>query len=211
MGKMVRRLEPWLQWIIVTAVGWPVAILLSSGLLGALRIGPAGEPSLVFIGAMGGFLLAFGQYLIIGGRARGLLAWLLATTLGWTLGIVVADWTIRLSGSAWGWVAGGAAGGLLSGLIQSLALASGVPKKTDWLVQSGASWTAAYALGIGLVRDILPSAPAEGVLTFTSPAVFGWGMVGLIATVLLVTTVPRAEPKDKSVPIHWLPDIPREV
>jgi hypothetical protein len=112
------------------ALGWRMSFLAPGGLSAAA------------LGLTTGFILGAAQWLVLRGHFRGAAWWILATALGWMVGISTGAWLAQqygLSEFAFGLVTG-IVTGLCSGAAQWLFLKRRVMSAGWWLPASLFAW-----------------------------------------------------------------------
>lgn len=146
-----RGLQLLAGWLLATTSGWAAAGLtgLPIGRVVVVEGGPAAllavAGNMGLIGGLIGALVGAGQWLFLRRRSHGAIAWLLATSAGWAVGLPAA--LLALNYFSMGITAGfyGLAVGFCVGTAQWLANRTLVPNYRRWLLAT----LLAYILGIG--------------------------------------------------------------
>lgn len=131
----------WLQWIMVTTVGW---------VLGMVFIHPFGL-------AASGIAIGVLQWVILQQHIRRGRQWILASVVGWTLGWFIA--LIAVPSEAR--LLAGIVLGLTAGVAQWIVLRQEVHWAGWWVIVSALAW----ATGLGLVPGVLTSGVMPGSMT----------------------------------------------
>jgi len=152
----------WLQWILLTTLGWLAAMSLSMLLPANLHIllSPiALMPFLVLVTLTWAAGIAALQWLALRRYFSGAIKWILASSAGMVIGSVVAmplklrDLYIRPSGFQLDEVMYGAVFGVLLGAAQWLALRTWVHNSGWWIVGNAVGWTLGMTVGEFLLLD----------------------------------------------------------
>jgi hypothetical protein len=197
-------IESWLQWMTVTAVGWPLAVVVGMGVCAAIRPLLPWTADLAIGCILGGLLIAFIQSFVQHQEVRGFLWWTLATVVGWTAGLAILAGAVEIQGPTWRWALAGAAGGLAAGTTQSLAFHAQFRQKMGWMAISALAWGAAFSIGFAINSSNM----GIGMLNFAgvlATGMLGWVILSMLAIILLVAFFPRAEQGDPNVNIEWFP------
>jgi hypothetical protein len=141
MAKRILGLERaewwfWLKWVLVSAVGWAVA--MAAGLAVGLAVDRAGDAGLAVggsvgvagavgvTGAVGGAVVGTAQWLILRKRAQRSGWWVLASVVGWAVGLVVGVVVALVAGGVVGFAGAvglaGAVAGAVYGAITAVVL-----------------------------------------------------------------------------------------
>ena len=131
----------WLQWIMVTTVGW---------VLGSLLVPPFGL-------AASGLAIGVLQWVVLRDRIGNRRWWILASAAGWMLGWVIALIAVPPDIRALAGVVLGA----IVGSAQWIVLRREVHLAGWWIIISALAW----ATGLGLVPGILTSGVMPGTMT----------------------------------------------
>ena len=134
----------WLQWVLVTTVGWMLGIALG----GEIGVG-------VFVG--------LGQWVILRRYFSQAWWWILASGAGWIVGwaVITSGLVVLPGGGAFTAIVSGAIFGLTMGTAQWLVLRWWTRFAGLWILASIPAWTIGL---IGLLGTILAGA-AVGVIT----------------------------------------------
>jgi hypothetical protein len=132
----------WSGWLLVnviaSAFGWRLG-WLASGYV-------PGKFSIFTIGLVYGTVLSFGQWLIIRTELRNSLGWVVASIIGYTIGLsagAFAATNLSFTGFRFGLVAG-AIFGTVAGILQGIILSRQVSRAYIWLPASIFAWTTAF-------------------------------------------------------------------
>jgi hypothetical protein len=131
----------WLQWIMVTTVGW---------VLGMLLIHPFGL-------AASGIAIGVLQWVVLQQRITRGRGWILASVAGWTAGWLIALIAVPSDFR----VLAGIVLGVTVGAAQWLVLRREVHLAGWWIIISPLAW----ATGMGLVPGVLTSGVMPGAMT----------------------------------------------
>ena len=122
----------WLQWVLATAVGWAVGVVVGGDLFGAV------------VGAA--------QWLVLRRQGARTGWWVLASAVGWFVAMRVGgfldevlDWTL--------WYVSGVVGGAVVGAAQWLVLRQRVARAGWWVLPTVAGWVM-FWFGAAMVFEI---------------------------------------------------------
>ena len=92
-------LEEWLLWAMILGVGWPIALILNSGLqYFGLASGFSGLDRLISL-LIGGGIIALFQLFYLAPDVRSKRLWVLVTSLGWVFGAGIT-WILLQAGDS---------------------------------------------------------------------------------------------------------------
>jgi len=201
--RLHHAIETWLRWTVVTSISWSLGLAVAMGLSVLWEL-----PSSLGLGlacVIGGVGIGLAEWLVLPHDARGMAAWVGATTLGWTVGLFVATAMIRVTDWTGHWAVGGALGGMALGSAQALVLKRRLGTKRVWLALSSASWAAAYSIGALPSQDALFRGREIGLATVAASGILGWVVLGMFAALLLILLLPKREGRDPDVSVRWWP------
>jgi hypothetical protein len=199
------QIELWLILVFLGSLGWSFGLILTSVLVGAIGIAPGSIISLISAGILGGVFVSLLSMYVLRKSVKGIGAWILAATLGWTLGLLGTIYSMQAMSGGIAWIVGGALGGLIYGLIQSFGFKPGFGKSLPWIILNGAGWAVAYGLGYAFPSDM----GLEGIASMSVPVakgMLGWVMLGTFAVlflILLFATLKRGDRSENRV--QWWP------
>ena len=188
----------WLQWILLTTLGWLAAMGLSTLLPANLHtfLSPIAMIFLVFVTLAWAAGIAALQWLALRRYFSGAVKWILASSAGMLIGSVVAmplklrDWYIGPSGFQLDEVAYGFVFGILLGAAQWLALRTWVHNSGWWIVSNTVGWTLGMTVG-----ELLPlnwnSTCASFVYTMVTE-IIPTAVIGVALVMLLRNPLHRA-------------------
>lgn len=203
MNRVLEHLIVYLQWLIVTAVAFPVGLLASSTVLVSLGVPLESDLLGPVSSLLTGILVAIAQLLVLGEAKRNL--WIAITAVG----VAAGSWiTIRVIGTSsipFTALLGGLLGGIVPGMLQLGLINTRLWKRGEWLLLTVVGWGLAYLIG-GLFLS--NAASVTGLLAIESSqhlALVGWSTTGLFAVLLLLLFTPIARRRELSGRITWLP------
>ena len=185
----------WLGWMIASAVGAGVGVILWTGLgtsLEALGVSPDSPLPAAVAGTAFGTSLGVGQWLALRRRLRGAGGWIVATGLGFTTVFVIGstafpqEASVEFSPSQQVLLGAalGAAVALPPAILQwLLVLRTQLARAGLWFVISVASWAIGFAISFGMRL-------AFGELTFVAGPVVSFALTGLAMLRLLAADKP---------------------
>jgi hypothetical protein len=198
-------LETSLLWILVTGIGWSTSLFLGLIIVEAVSPVLSLEVNLILGSAISGALLGLFQWSFLRPQINRVSVWILASALGWIVGLAVAVLALRVTDTLVGAVVGGTAGGSLFGLAQHLALYPEPRRKARWVMKTAAGWGAALTLGTMLTGGS-GLEPRHGPLMGVA---FQWAIggvvTGLLALVALTVLYPGRKVGEMGTSVKWLP------
>jgi len=205
--KALRAVSDWLElcflWIFVTGISWSVGLVAALVITQAVSPALPGQVSLLLGGVVVGALIGLTQWAVLRPDVRGVGFWLLATVIGWTAGLIVTTFVVRLAELTIGGVVGGALGGLVWGLAQWPALGSETGGRLKWLLVTTAGWTAALALGTVLPIDGGVSGSSGGIVDTTASGAVALIMIGIFAVLALPILFPEPHQRAVDHRVRW--------
>ena len=199
------QIELWLMLLFLTSLGWSFGLILTSVFVSAIGSPPEGSINLTLAGILGGILISLLSMFILRDAIKNMRIWVLATTLGWMLGLLGTSYSIQLIPGVLGWIIGGALGGLIYALVQRFGYKPGFGKGIPWLILSALGWGAAYGLGHAFPSELGMQGIAS-ISTFISKGMLGWVMLGTFAVLILIllfATLKRGDRGESQ--IQWWP------
>jgi hypothetical protein len=199
------QIELWLMLLFLTSLGWSFGLILTSVFVSAIGSSPERSINLTLAGILGGILISLLSMFILRDSLKNMRIWVLATTLGWVLGLLGTSYSIQLISGAFGWIIGGALGGLIYTLVQRFGYKPGFGKGIPWLILNALGWGAAYGLGHAFPSELGMQA-ISSISTFVSKGMLGWVMLGTFAVLILIllfATIKRGDRGENRV--QWWP------
>lgn len=187
-----------LLWVITTSLGGIVAYfavpLIGSAAAGGLFGGAI--PGLVFAGApiggaLAGLLVGAGQWLGLRRYQDQAGIWVLATAIGWSLGLFAATglffWLLRDGLGYFTLMVPMAVGGVVMAYAQGLILRRWMPITTYWWILANAmGLVVGWVLALGLASGANPSSTFPAGLGLAVLGALHGGLVGLESGVAIV-------------------------
>jgi len=148
----IRPLVPWfIGWTLASTVGGFLGLLLGAAVSGALGVaeskasGGVGyntvfEGGIVF-GIVCGSVVGIAQWIVLRKRASRSAWWILASAVGWAMGLIACKALGEIIGTA----VYGAVFGTVTGTTQWIVLRSRVHRSGWWILASAVGWIVAYA------------------------------------------------------------------
>ncbi len=203
MNRFLEHLIVYLQWLIVTAVAFPVGILAGSTIFVSLGVSPGSTLLQPVSSLLTGVLVAIAQLLVVGIANRNL--WIGFTSIGIAAGSWITLLVIGTSSLPFTALLGGLLGGIVPGMLQLGLINSSSWKRGEWLLLTAAGWGLAFWIGSLFQAS---SDPVSGLLAIESTqrvALAGWSTTALLAVLLLLLFTPIARRRELSERINWLP------
>jgi len=199
------QIELWLILVFLASLGWSFGLILTSVLVGVIGVAPGSIISLILAGILGGVFVSLLSLFVMRKSVKGMGAWILAATSGWTFGLLGTIYSMKAMSGAAAWIVGGALGGLIYGVIQGFGFKPGFGKGILWIILNAIGWAVAYGLGYYLPSDL----GMEGIASINIPVakgMLGWVMLGTFAVlflILLFATLKRGDRSENRV--QWWP------
>lgn len=204
-NKIIRdQIELWLILLFLTSLGWSFGLILTSVLVGTLGLAPDNFASLILAGIVGGFFISLLSLFILRESVRGLGAWILAATLGWTFGLLGTIYIMRVMSGAIGWIIGGALGGLIYGMLQRFGFKPNFGKAPLWIVLNMLGWGIAYGLGFFIPSDL----GMDQIVSINVPiakGILGWVILGTFSVLILILAFASPKRGDRGEKVEWWP------
>lgn len=185
--------EDWLIWVVVTGLSWVVGLFAAALIAQSISMG---LPIVVRLAAgfvVGGAVIGLMQWTFLQPEARTGRSWMLATSAGWALGLLVTLFVARFTSLLVVSLLGGASGGLIFGLAQWLVILPKVRGRGDWLLMTISSWTAALTLGSLIVRKTQPLYIRPDFDIVGSSGILGWVFIVLVSGMFLIFFFPKPD------------------
>ena len=195
--------EDWLIWVVVTGMSWVVGLLAAAVIAQGF---PIVVPVVVrFAGGfvVGGAMIGLMQWTFLQPEARTGRIWMLATSAGWTLGLLVTLFVARFANLLVVSLLGGASGGLIFGLAQWLVIIPQVRGRGDWLLMTVSSWTAALTLGSLIARKSQSLNMPPDFEIVGSSGILGWVFIVLVSGMFLIFLFPKPDNRPFSGGDWW--------
>ncbi|RME47415.1 MAG: hypothetical protein D6791_05875 [Chloroflexi bacterium] len=203
----LERLEAWLLWLLVTGISWPLGLVIA--FVAATRAGQMlpRTAGLALGIAIGGAVVGLAQWLILDLEVRGIGSWMLASAIGWTIGLTAAAPVAGMTHLLIGKAVSGALGGCVFGLAQWMALHHSMKQRNQWLAFMVAGWTVSLTLGMTLLGNAGSPVPNSSLLNLALAGAVGWLLIGMLAILVIVLLLPRLEKKDTESDVKWWPPL----
>ena len=198
------QIELWLMLVFLTSLGWSFVLILTSVLVGAVGAVPGSTTSLALAGILGGILISLLSTFALRDSIQNMGTWLLATTLGWMLGLLGTVYSTQAMSGATGWIIGGALGGLIYGLVQSYGFRPGFGRSIPWIILNALGWAGAYGFGYALPTDLSMDRIAS-INVSVSKGMLGWVMLGAFAVLTLILLFATLKRGDRGERVQWWP------
>lgn len=183
----------WLSWVLSNFLGWILGMAAAGA--GDWAVYPTDAVWVVLALLEMGALLGATQWLVLRRRLRGSGLWIVATTVGVSMGLICASGVELVLASAAGvgegriyatLVGGTTVLGLSTGITQWLVLRQEVRAAGWWIVVSALGWALAGTLIAALAYAWVP-ASASGLVEY-----LGWGLLIGVSVLVLGSLVPAA-------------------
>ena len=203
MNRFLEHLIVYLQWLIVTAVAFPVGMLAGSTILFTLGL-PVDSTLFASVGALlTGVLVALAQLLVQGDTKRNL--WIGLTATGIAAGSWITNTVLGASPLPSTALLGGLLGGSVPGLLQLGLINARFWKRGEWLLLTCAGWGLASFLGALFQSNFDPAAGLSSLSSSQHIGLVGWSTTALLAVLLLMLFTPIARRREIKDRISWLP------
>ena len=204
VNSLPGQIELWLLLVLLISIGWPFGLILTSLIFGAFSVALGNISSLVIAGISGGILISLLSLYVLRDSIRGTGIWVLATIMGWVLGLLGTFYSIESMSGGTAWIMGGALGGLIYGLIQSAGFRNKSGKSILRIILNVIGWASAYGIGYAIPTKLsldniplLSEAITRGML--------GWVMLGIFAVLLLILLFATLKRGDRGERVQWWP------
>lgn len=178
--------EIWLVWIAVTGIGWVIGLTVAS-LCRELVLKPLPLGSDILVGLLvGGLMVGLVQWVYLQPSVVRADLWILVTTIGWTLSLLLALLLARFVNQGMVSLLGGVGGGVILGMAQWLVIVPNVTGRGDWVGMTVGSWTVALVIGSVATRKEQLLAVKPGFEIVGANALVGWALVTLLVGVTLI-------------------------
>jgi hypothetical protein len=202
-------IERWLLRVVVTGIGWPASVFLTALLIEILPFQVSFGLELSLDIVMGGLIIAAGQMFILRLRVKGIGIWLGYSLVGWAAGLGIILGLEQAFDQGAVLISGAAIGGGVYGLLQWLGLENELTGLGWWILQSAATWIAAYSLGYALQAGPGQVFGVMGGESILENGLLGWAVLSVIAGLLVVIAIPRdksVEPDESGETGPWWPE-----
>jgi hypothetical protein len=187
--------EIWLIWIVVTGLGWVIGLTVAA-LCRELILKPLPLGSDILVSLfVGGLMVGLVQWIYLQPNAIRVDLWMLATTGGWTLSLLLVLLLARFVNQGMVSLLGGVGGGVLLGTAQWLVIVPKVTGRGDWVGMTVGSWTVALLIGSVVTRKEQVLTVIPGFEIVGTNALVGWTLVTLVVGVTLIFAFPK--PNDR--------------
>ena len=187
------KVEGWLVWVLVTGISWIVGLVVVSVLMRPVVADFPYRLGLVSSLLVGGAMVGIIQWTVLHPGAEKIGRWMLATTAGWTLclllDVLIAHIPIRLVLG----LAGGAIGGIVLGYFQWRVMIPGIEARQEWVLMTIASWMLAFTLGLLAPSDIRSLAVESGFEGVGGAGILGWSFITLVGLLILILAFPKPD------------------